>query len=333
MWLYCCDDNGCYITSLYDDTFSEPIYTDKGMLNSFCALDEHRFVIPDFSEDTTPTLAIFNAKAKTNNQLMPNSTCFVNSGIKHFGGYIYYINTYGYATNNGKIERIKESTYAKDNITIDAISPEGEFYEPFGCGRTIKSKMLSSDEFALSVLSQDSNYDLCILSSDCDFSYNVRDKGSFYALNDVEGASEYIDKCFPAMKSTAINEDGEMWALPINLTAYCVIYNEKNCTEYGIDAESLSFDELVELAIEMYSADPLRTDISVDPRVVCELAMTDYLSGSNTDFNSEEFRSVAEYCKSIRQYKENSLSAHNSAMQSFGDSLLFMLSTDRQEQF
>ncbi len=332
LWLYCCDDNGCYITSLNSDTFSEPVYTDKGMLNSFCALGESRFVVPDFAEDTTPTLAVFNSEAKTDNQLMPNATCFMQGGIKYFGGYIYYINNYGYAANNGKIERIKERVYARDNTVIDAILPEGRFYEPFGCGRTIKSNMISADEFALSVLSQDSNYDLCVLSSDCDFSYNIREKGSFYALNEVEGVSEYIEKCFPSMKSTAMNEDGEIWALPLNLTPYCVIYNEKNCADYGIDVESMSFDELVQLALEMYSADPLRTDISVDPGIVCELTMTDYLSGSNTDLNSEDFRSAAEYCKSIRYHQENALSAHNAAMQTFGDSLLFMLSSDRQEQ-
>ncbi len=333
LWLYCCDDNGCYITGLYDNTFSEPTYTDIGMLNSFCALGENRFVIPDFSEDTTPTLAVFNSEAKTDNQLMPNSTCFMHGGIKYFGGYIYYINNYAYAENCGKIERIKERVYAKDNITINTILPEGKFYEPFGCGRRIKSEMISTDEFALSVLSQDSNYDLCVLSSDCDFSYNICDKGSFYALNDVDGVAEYIEKCFPSMRSTAVNEHGEIWALPLNLTTYCVIYNEKNCAANGIDVDSMSFDELVQLALEMYSADPLRTDISVDPAIVCELTMTDYLSGRNTDLNSEEFRSAAEYCKSIRWHEENSLSAHNSAMQTFGDSLLFMLSTDKSEQF
>lgn len=334
LWLYCCDDNGCYITGYDGRDFTEKAYTDKGKLNSFCAIGDNRFIFPDYSEETTPTISLLQSETKAVNQLMPNVTCFLHGGIKYFGGYIYYINNYGYAEHVDKIERIKESAYAADNTVINVITPKGTMiYEPFGCGRTIKTDPLQADEFALSVLSQDRRYDLYAFSSSSDFSLNVRDKGSFYALNDVEGVSEYIDKCFSSMKNTAVNEDGEIWALPVNLTACCVIYNEKNCIAKGIDVANMSFETLVKTALEMYSENPQCTEVSVDPKAVCELMMLDYLSGKNTDLDSAKFRSLAEYCKNIRKYEGNALNARNTAMQTFGDSLFYIISTDRQEQF
>lgn len=78
----------------------------------------------------------------------------------------------------------------------------------------IESKKLSAEEFSLTVMSQDKNYDVCMINSSQDYSANIKSKGSFYPLNDVPGVAEYLDKCFPYVKEAAYTESGKYGCCP-----------------------------------------------------------------------------------------------------------------------
>lgn len=104
----------------------------------------------------------------------------------------------------------------------------------FGCGYQLKTDMLENDDFALTVLSLDKSYDLVMVDTNSDYSSNIRNKGSFYPLNDVPGVKEYIDGCFPFMQEAATDENGDIWMLPVDTAALAFIYNQENCKEMGI---------------------------------------------------------------------------------------------------
>ena len=110
----------------------------------------------------------------------------------------------------------------------------------YGCGYTIQEETLEEDEFALSVLAQDSQYDLCKVSTNVQVASEIREKGAFYALNDVPGVEEYLEACHPYMKEAATNESGEVWMLPIDLEIPLLLYQEENCRKYGVDVEKLT---------------------------------------------------------------------------------------------
>ena len=93
---------------------------------------------------------------------MPNAAIFDAAGIRLRDGYIYYINQYYYAENCNKIERIRQSDYAKNNIPVKLLATEWFSYIPFGCGRSVIESRLSKEEFALTVLSLDRGYDACV---------------------------------------------------------------------------------------------------------------------------------------------------------------------------
>lgn len=91
-------------------------------------------------------------------------------------------------------------------------------YKPlFSCGSQIKSEQLSAEEFALNVLSLDPGYDLMMMDTRESYAYNIKEKGSFYPLNDIPGVSEYIEKCFPSVRETAVDANGNIWMLPLSL--------------------------------------------------------------------------------------------------------------------
>ncbi|MCM1298355.1 MAG: hypothetical protein NC203_05700 [Firmicutes bacterium] len=104
----------------------------------------------------------------------------------------------------------------------------------FGCGYQIKTDMLEDDDFVLTVLSLDKSYDLVMVDTNSTYSSNIRNKGSFYPLNDVPGVKEYIDSCFPFIQEAATDENGDIWMLPVDTSALAFVYNQKNCEDIGI---------------------------------------------------------------------------------------------------
>jgi hypothetical protein len=155
---------------------------------------------------------------------------------------------------------------------------------PFGCGYTINRESLTDNVFALKVLSRDVDYDVYLMSSAQTFALNIKNKGSFYPLNDVKGVPEYIDACFPYLKETAVDENGDIWMLPIGVDIPCVVYNQKNCLSNGIDITNLS---------------PEAPNLKAAGGVLfANYRLSQYMS-VYTRFDNEEFRKLAAVLKEI----------------------------------
>lgn len=104
----------------------------------------------------------------------------------------------------------------------------------FSCGFQIKTDSLTQESFSLTVLSLDKDYDMAMMSSSESYSAEIKDKGSFYPLNDIPGVEEYINRCFPSIKEAAADKNGDIWMLPISVDIPVLIYNEENCADKGI---------------------------------------------------------------------------------------------------
>lgn len=192
------------------------------------------------------------------------------------------------------------SVFKYDTSAVNTAAPpvrliSSSYFEPlFSCGSQIKNDRLSSEEFALSVLSLDPGYDLIMMDTRESYAYNVKEKGSFYPLNDVPGVSEYIEKCFPSVRETAVDDNGDIWMLPLSLDVCSVIYNAKNCADRGITFSA----DISDFVSQIEKISDVSDYYHCSEYLVSEAMLTSYLSENNS-FDTESFRSFAPLLKEI----------------------------------
>lgn len=148
-------------------------------------------------------------------------------------GYVYALTADSKLSSEKKVKRFDVKDVRISGEPVKIIS--SRYFEelPHSSGAEVRYDQLNPEGFALTVLSLDTKYDLAAVSSDQDFADSIRNKGSFYPLNDVTGVKEYIQNCFPYIQDAA-EKDGEIWCLPISNDIPVLVYNEKNCSEKGL---------------------------------------------------------------------------------------------------
>ena len=133
----------------------------------------------------------------------------------------------------------------KKTETLRYLSVGYELGTPYGCGYKIERKNFSlqeMDKFALKLLAQDKDYDLCLVDTADAISYNLRENAVFYPLNDIPGIEEYLDACFPYVREAATDEDGVIWMLPIEVTIPGLVMNQDDANKYGF-TNNMSFED------------------------------------------------------------------------------------------
>ncbi|MCL2018963.1 MAG: hypothetical protein FWG70_04310 [Oscillospiraceae bacterium] len=202
-------------------------------------------------------------------------------------GYLFY------ETGSG-VRRIKlseEVNPAVLNMAHYSVLPP--IIENFGFGLTFEQ--IDTYELSLSLLSLDSNYDMYNINSFSDISDNIRQKGAFYPLNDVPYVNEYLNAVFPYVREAAINEDGDIWMLPIYLHTNGLLYNEKICEEYDIDIAQLNTSEdLIEILATLKSRDITEYYDITHPQFFFERSFYQIMR-KNNEFNRDDFREMALY--------------------------------------
>ncbi len=160
--------------------------------------------------------------------------------------------------------------------------------QPFAAGSEIQMNQLSSEGFALTVLSLDKSYDVAMISSEQGVAYDIKEKGSFYPLNDVSGVSEYLDRCFPYIKEAVTDSEGNICMFPIAVEIPLIAYNEQNCRENGIvlPTETGAFLEAVKHASEIFEYYDCTRYWLIQTQII------GYLS-KNKSFDTDEFRRLA----------------------------------------
>ncbi|MDE7233969.1 MAG: hypothetical protein K2N29_02810, partial [Ruminiclostridium sp.] len=155
-------------------------------------------------------------------------------------GYLYTI-VIGDIGEDGLSELFLSGFYVGDVDT--AASPvrivNSDYIEPpHRNGYAINQTQLDSESFALKVLSLDPGYDIALFQTDSSYAEGMKNSGSFYPLNDVEGVSEFIDCCFPYLKEAVTDENGDIWAFPVVIDLPLIVYDEEHCTEQVITLDT-----------------------------------------------------------------------------------------------
>lgn len=289
--LYAYDsEGGYYFAKLNPESGSieDKYYTDINNVFSF-TVDEQEGI---FTSPSASQAASFNTLSYIlpNNtgvtDVMPNVIAFEDS-IKYIKGFVFYYNS-----ESREIERIKKSVYVKENPKIKMISAGTYATDVFSSGYNVEFSKLENEEFALSVLSLDTIYDICYMNSRQDFSMNIRNKGSFYPLNDVPYVKEFLDSCFPYIREAATNEDGDIWMIPIDVSIPIIIYQEDNCKEAGLDVEGVrGVNDMIDLAEKARDMDQYLSAFNGNTLIQKSISL--YLRSHKT-LDTLEFRQLAQ---------------------------------------
>lgn len=208
------------------------------------------------------------------------------------GGYIFVKKDYG-------INRIQVNELLKGSTELNLAytnpyndkAPSPSLYKS---GFKVKSEAVPYYDFAMSLLSGDSVYDMYYLNSWYDISDNIKRKGAFYSLNDVPFVKEYIEACFPYVKYATYDDNGNVWMVPIHLEASAINYNELLCTEYGIEPTTIkSLEELADVLTSLRNI-KLNYYLDISHEVFFERYFYQIMN-KNNGFNRDDFKKMAEY--------------------------------------
>lgn len=316
------EEKGYYFTVFNKEngSLSEPIYHNLGQLYNFDIYNtdnDFMYVAPlKYANSLCIASLIPN---KVNRELIPDYPITAMFNMKCQGDYTYCTDL-----NQKNIIRIRSSAYIRSNKQITMLT-KIKSISPFGCGYNICTNILTDEEIALALLSQDSSFDICVINSTQEISENIRSKGSFYPLNEVKGVKEYLDSCFPNVKDAATNSDGEIWMLPITMDVYGFIYNEQLCKENGIEfSNNMEVDYLYN-TLESLISDSSKKDSYLILNYHIMINMLRQYTRSYKSFDTELFRKVAQECKNKLNYVINDYYGNSS--------LMSKLSTDKYSDF
>ena len=207
-------------------------------------------------------------------------------------GFAFYKNY----RNDGAIERVCVADVMQDNKVIHLLMHNDVQDKPYGCGYRMEKEVLTSEQYALKVLAQDSDFDAYVLSSRDNSSYNLMKNGAFYPLNEVEGVQEYLDACFPYVKELAANEEGDIWMLPVSLAIPGLVYHKEYNKENTVNYEEMDFAEFLNFSAEVRAEHPELASLST--YVIVEELFGQYLNRYDT-FDTQLFRDYAMQVKKI----------------------------------
>lgn len=287
--VYAHGSEGFYCTVFNGNTKSFETRCEKnfGMTLSFCAADEEKII---YSSGSLPCgTAISKMSSDSYAEMFDDRRFLV--GKSELDGEKYF---FLYNDKLG-IADVSQRLNADFERSIKIVSAEYVSDMPGSFGYTLDCTQLGNENFALTVLSRDKCYDLCIMNSREDFSANIRDKGSFYPLNDIPAVQEYLNSCFPFVKEAAINSDGDIWMLPIDVKVASICYDEQLCAEAGITfTDNMTLEQLIDNVNRAYIGDTLTYYIGAE--YCTEIFLSDYLA-CYEKFDTPHFRALAEVLK------------------------------------
>lgn len=298
---YAYDDIGGYYFTVYDvlaKSFSDKIYNNNPLYTLSFAYnsDDESIIYSDFSNRKLTSVSLEQSDTKID--FMSNVVSVTGNELQFYDGECYILDN-----PTGNIFRAEYSKSVKKNKEIMFCSSEIYSEVPYGCGYSINSFMLNDDEFALSILAGNSDYDICMMASQQTFSQNIRDKGAFYPLNDVPMVKEYLDACFPYLKEAAADNNGRIWMIPIAADIPCILYNPENCQKYNINFdENTTWQYLFDIADNLYGSENLRSKFQLNgyqaESDIIHRYISNYAVNNNkSDFDNQLFRDTCQMIK------------------------------------
>ncbi len=230
-------------------------------------------------------------------RLSKNEVAFMGN-FAYQRGFLFYMRSEG-------VERMGVDEIIKNNTPIHLLSYKEYTPSVYDGGYQVEKTVLEGENYALKVLARDSDFDMYLLESREPISYNIKEKGAFYALNEVAGVKEYLDACFPYIKEVATNEEGEIWMIPLESTIFPLYYHKEYSDMRGVDLSKMDLLEFLTLVEEVRIKESEKGSLS--NYLMIENFLFQYLSVYDS-FDTEVFRT---YAKQLRRIDEKTGKSYN----------------------
>lgn len=261
---------------------------DSVFLRTFEMIDNDRFVYGDAGHLLISSINEGSGSVVISQDLL----VFSSNEICAFGNNAYVIHTIDKGPAR-MAERFDCSEVEISDKPIRAIFCE--FTElPRASGDEVLYTRLSSEEFALKVLSLDRDFDVALIKSSEAVADSVKKQGGFYPLNDLEGVVNYSEKCFPNIQKAIREENGDIKLLPISFDVPAIVLNRNNCEENGIALNSNWGDYLSMLES---NAENSGNFMSLEYNIRDNIFMQQI--DTHSSFNTTEFAQLAEILKRL----------------------------------
>lgn len=310
--IYAHDSDGYFIVT-YDvmtGDYSEKIRRNLGMIYAFAMCGDDRYLYvgnESFSNGSSATMGSLKEEGRLD-VVLGETKCAGN--VKYANGKICYVDSSPQSETFGRLICADISAALQTDLSkfLKLASAVHLSQAPGSLGFALIGEQLDPKEFALTVLSQDRDRDLFLFNSQEEFSYNVKKKGSFYPLNDIDGVEEYLNDCFPFIRDAMTDESGNIWALPIAIRADSICYNEEIANRYDLGFSENMTPEGFLAALK--TAKSNRLTYTVSPSLYSDLLIRAYLS-KNDSFDTPAFRELAEWIKTELLENEEIFSSGN----------------------
>lgn len=289
------DTNKGYCYTIYDTdkkTFSEKVPAGiKQYIFAFAYDKKDHYFITTSGSRRRLTAVDISGKKKKEVQIADDINAVTGNDIKYSKGNCYVLDDI-----SKKIIRVslKEAINGKKNQTLKLYRTMN-MSDPYGCGYFIKTRTLDDEQFALSVMAGDKDYDLCMVNTDESKAKEIRDKGAFYPLDDVPGVSEYLNDCQDYVRKMACDSGGNVWMIPVDVDIPFLLYNENNISDVN------SLENLFETADELYKDQNKREFYSLNGYQLQDYMLNAYNSSHEKDgrikYDTDSFKSICELMK------------------------------------
>ena len=223
-------------------------------------------------------------------RLSKNEVAFMGN-FAYQRGFLFYMRPEG-------VERMGVNDLIKNNTTIQMLVYDKYTREPYDNGYRVEKTIIEPENYALKVLAQDSDFDMYLLESREFVSYNLKEKGAFYALNEVPGVQEYLDACFPYIKEVATNENGDIWMIPVESAIFSLLYHKEYSRMQEVDVSTMDLFEFLDLVEQIGVEEPEKGSVST--YMIIENLFLQYLNTYDS-FDTEIFRKYAEKVRRIQE--------------------------------
>lgn len=170
------------------------------------------------------------------------------SSLQYQDGYTYFL-------SGGKVTRVRNSNYIRDNAPLKIYSTS--FYAlPEGTGFNLNLEHVDEETMAMVLMAGDSDYDMLVLSTAEPLARQIRRTGAYEPLNTVEGVTEYLNTGFDYIKEAAMAENGAIWMLPYEVDCEVFLWHPEVCARYGTELESgYTYEKLFQLSRALEAAE------------------------------------------------------------------------------
>ena len=106
-----------------------------------------------------------------------------------------------------------------------------------------KTKLLDlpfgAETFAAELMAGNPEVDIYVVHTSSPVIQRIRELGLYVPLNDSEIITEHLSKCFGYVQEAAINENGDIWMIPLDEIATVTWYIPENMERFHVTAEDL----------------------------------------------------------------------------------------------